>query len=236
MLGIAVAHTHACEYYGPILCFHSSKRRTALLTKALYRVSTYKGLTRQLRHLQLNPSLALIMSSVGELLNGEKQDDVISLSGLGASQVGLKIRMSAALLGLLSSLTSLIPPSGSSTPVKGARLEVKKLDKLNVPGSRKWQLFDTAQYPPPSKEELEEGRYSGYAGYVLILRRKVVLSRNSDIPIYVTKLIVWSEPLRKAIGDVLKGVRKISWNAVPFKFDPRLLLAFLPQHLLWPAV
>ncbi|THH06995.1 hypothetical protein EW146_g9450 [Bondarzewia mesenterica] len=146
-----------------------------------------------------------IMSSVGDLLNDEKQDDVISLSSLGTSQ-------------------------GSSTPVKGARLELKKLDKLNVPGSGEWQLFDTASPPPSSKEELEEGRYSGYAEYALILRRKVVPSRNSDIPTYVTKLIVWSEHLRKAIRDVLKGVRKVSWNAVPLKvFNPQLLLAFLPH-------
>jgi hypothetical protein len=128
---------------------------------------------------------------------------------------------------------------------QGTRLEAKRIDKVQIPKTGEWQIVENGGPEPGSGAE--SNIYAKYADYAFIVRRKRQQSRQSDVPTITTKILIQSEPLLSAVGEVLKDVQGLTWNARPFKVmwhplgiptevikvnvqvDPQLLLAFLSR-------
>ncbi|KAJ6576122.1 hypothetical protein DFH09DRAFT_1453903 [Mycena vulgaris] len=56
-----------------------------------------------------------------------------------------------------------------------------------------------------------------------------VQTRGNDYPNITTTLLIRSDPLRKALREVMEITQGVNWNGLVLKFDPQLLLAFLPR-------
>ncbi|KAJ6576105.1 P-loop containing nucleoside triphosphate hydrolase protein [Mycena vulgaris] len=107
----------------------------------------------------------------------------------------------------------------------GTLLEVKHIDKIRLPDSGEWIIQNGNIVTPHDTDD----KYAEWAEYVFLVRRKVVQTRGSDYPNITTKLLIRSDPLRKALRGVMKVTEGVNWNGSVLKLHPHLLLAFLPQ-------
>jgi len=96
------------------------------------------------------------------------------------------------------------------------RLEVKRIDKVRIPTTGKWEISDSIEPESADKEDRDD-KYAEYAEYAFVVRRKMQQPRGSDFPIITTKILIRSDCLKRAIKNVVKDVQKLSWNAQPFK-------------------
>ncbi|KAJ6576113.1 P-loop containing nucleoside triphosphate hydrolase protein [Mycena vulgaris] len=107
----------------------------------------------------------------------------------------------------------------------GTLLEVKHIDKIRLPDSGEWIIQNGNIVTPHDTDD----KYAEWAEYAFLVRRKVVQTRDSDYPNITTKLLIRSDPLRKALRGVMKVTEGVNWNGSVLKLHPHLLLAFLPQ-------
>ncbi|KAJ6576099.1 P-loop containing nucleoside triphosphate hydrolase protein [Mycena vulgaris] len=107
----------------------------------------------------------------------------------------------------------------------GTLLEVKHIDKIRLPDSGEWIIQNGNIVTPHDTDD----KYAEWAEYAFLVRRKVVQTRGSDYPNITTKLLIRSDPLRKALRGVMKVTEGVNWNGSVLKLHPHLLLTFLPQ-------
>ena len=114
-------------------------------------------------------------------------------------------------LSISTNCTRIVPPK--ATP-HGPKI----IYKIFNPSTGKWEISDDEHYElEPDDETSAESKYAKWAEHPFLVERQVVQKQGSDFPDITTQILVQNEILVQALKAVMKGVKRIPWNAKPLK-------------------
>jgi hypothetical protein len=94
----------------------------------------------------------------------------------------------------------------------------KIIYKIFNPSTGKWEITDDEHHELESADKItSESKYAKWAEHPFLVERQVVQKQGSDFPDITTQILVQNEILVQALKAVMKGVKRIPWNAKPLK-------------------